>query len=332
MSKWFGLFYLARYLTRKGLRILAYHSFVLADEAQFRPGLFITPTTFHKRMRFLSRKGFPVLKLEQALNFLDQAALPPCATVITIDDGFYSTYSRALEVLHEFSLPATVYVTTYYLLKEHPIFRLVVQYMFWKTKKEQVDLSKLGISSVGQITFNKNEEKENILWEIIRYGETQCNEVQRLDILRELGKCLGVEYHNIEQCRLLSLINPEELQKMVKNGIDIQLHTHRHRLPLDACVVSQEIADNRATLEPLVKNSLQHLCYPSGVWSEKHWPWLEAAGILSATTCDPGLNYGNTPRLALHRFLDGEDISQIEFESEMFGYSELLRRVKSYFK
>lgn len=332
LSKGLGLFYLARYLTRKHLRILCYHGFVLADEDCFRPGLFIKPATFYERMKFLSRKGFPVLLLDQALTRMDQSDLPSCATVIVIDDGFYSTYSRALKILREFSFPATVYVTTYYVMKEHPIFRLVVQYMFWKTKKHQVDLTGFGGISSAQSIVLENEEKEKIAWEVIRYAETQCDETQRSDILKELGKRLDINYNDIAQNRLFNLMNLAEIREMVKAGINIQLHTHRHRLPLDENLVSQEIADNRAILEPLAGCSLQHLCYPSGEWSEKHWSWLEAAGILSAVTCDPGLNTINTPRLALNRLLDGENISQIEFEAIIFGYSELLRRVKSFFK
>jgi hypothetical protein len=54
--------------------------------------------------------------------------------------------------------------------------------------------------------------------------------------------------------------------------------------------------------------------------------------IVSATTCEPGLNFRHTPRLALHRFLDGEDIDQIQFEAEMSGLNELLRRARAALK
>ncbi len=332
LSKWCGLFHLARYITRKHLRILCYHGFVLADEDCFRPGLFIKPATLYERMKFLSRKGFPVLPLDQALTRLEQADIPPCTTVIVIDDGFYSTYSQALKIFREFSFPVTVYVTTYYVVKEQPIFRLAVQYMFWKTEKHQVDLTEIGKISSAQSISLENEEKERVTWEIIRYGETQCNATQCGDMLRELGQRLEVNYDEIVQKRLFNLMSLVEIREMVNAGIDIQLHTHRHRLPLEEHLVQQEIADNRSILEPLVGHSLHHFCYPSGVWSKEHWSWLEALDIKSATTCDPGLNYSDTPRLALNRFLDGENISPIEFEAIMFGYSELLRRVKSFFR
>ena len=85
----------------------------------------------------------------------------------------------------------------------------------------------------------------------------------------------------------------------------------------------REIQQNREFLEALVGKKLQHLCYPSGVWSKQPWSWLDSLGIISATTCDPGLNYSQTPHLGLYRFLDADSISQIEFEAELTGFSEL---------
>ena len=58
------------------------------------------------------------------------------------------------------------------------------------------------------------------------------------------------------------------------------------------------------------------------------WPWLTEAGVVSATTCDAGLNYRDTPRLALKRFLDAEDVPHIRFEAELAGFKPLLRQVR----
>ena len=53
-SKALGLFYLSRRLTKNGLRILCYHGFALTDESEFRPGLFLRPAEFERRMQFLT--------------------------------------------------------------------------------------------------------------------------------------------------------------------------------------------------------------------------------------------------------------------------------------
>src|SRR6185295_5721806 len=142
-----GVFEIARLLTWRGLRILCYHGFTLDDESEFRPGLFIRPETFARRMRYLASRGYPVLSLQQAMAALDRGPLASNAVVITIDDGFYSVAAKAAPILKSYDFPATLYVTSYYAIKKTPIFRLAVQYMFWKAAVSSLDVSGLGVPS-----------------------------------------------------------------------------------------------------------------------------------------------------------------------------------------
>jgi peptidoglycan/xylan/chitin deacetylase (PgdA/CDA1 family) len=327
-SKGLGLFHLARRLTRDGLRILCYHAFAFEDESSFRARMFLRPETFQKRLEFLKKHGVPVLPLEQALDLLDQDRLPPGATVITIDDGFFSVYRFAFRALQKFSFPATLYVASYYCERGNPVYRLCVQYMFWKTKVAEIDLDGLGLDRRGKISLRDPVEKDKLTWELIRHGETRCEEPQRRTLGALLGKRLRVDYEHIAQSRMLGMMTSEETRELASAGVDIQLHTHRHRFPEEQSLAMQELADNRKVLEPLAGRPLHHFCYPSGVFAEAQFPWLRAAGIRSATTCEPGLNNASTDKLALRRFLDGEDILQIEFEAELSGFTELLRQVR----
>ena len=54
---------------------------------------------------------------------------------------------------------------------------------------------------------------------------------------------------------------------------------------------------------------------------------MKAAGVATATTCVPGLVKpgDRDTRFFLPRFLDGGDVSMIEFEAEMSGVLQLLR-------
>jgi hypothetical protein len=201
--------------------------------------------------------------------------------------------------------------------------------MFWKTKRQHLDLSGLHIPLTKSVAVANREERERAVWEIIGYGELHCDEERRCELLRELGGRTGVDFEQLRQKRNLSLMNAFEIQTAAAGGADIQLHTHRHRLNEDASLVEREIAQNREFLQPLVSSKLSHLCYPSGIWSRQFWSWLQALDIKTATTCDPGLNYRSTPLLGLKRFLDGENISSIEFEAELAGFAELLRRTRS---
>jgi len=329
ISKWLGLFHLARLFTGKALRILCYHGFAFRDEADFRPMLFMTPATFDRRLRFLARHRFPVLRLEDALHRLNRNDLPRGATVITIDDGFYGVYREAAPRLQAYGFPATTYVTTYYAQKQVPIFRLAVQYLFWRTALPSIRFHDQAWIRNQEVKLTDPMDNKRATWEVINHGEKHCNEEQCQRIAEELAGLLQVDYGWIKSSRCLSLMNSVELSQLVAHGVDVQLHTHRHRLAADdEQQVRQEILSNRSILENIVGKPLRHLCYPSGVWTRKQWPWLEKLDIESATTCLPGLNYPDTPRLGLRRFLDAENIDPIIFEAEQFGYMEMLRRLR----
>src|SRR5271165_2816092 len=103
---------------------------------------------------------------------LSGGCLPSGATAITIDDGFYSVYRLAVPTLRRFSLPTSIYVTTYYCLKEHPIFRLVMQYIFWKTRKRELDTTGFPAPFTGVVLLDSSQTKDRIMWDAIILGET----------------------------------------------------------------------------------------------------------------------------------------------------------------
>jgi peptidoglycan/xylan/chitin deacetylase (PgdA/CDA1 family) len=326
--KWTGLFHLSLLFTKGDLRILCYHGFAVDDEHRFRPRLFILPETFEKRMKWLANRAFHILPLSKALELIDRGELPAKSVVITIDDGFAGVYERALPILKRFEYPSTTYVTTYNVSKGTPVFRLLIQYLFWRTGKDRVQLDGIG-GELTNLPLRTADEKERASDLVVLYGESKLDEPRRMTLAKGLAAQLEIDFDSIVKRRLLSLMTPEEIRSAVESGADIQLHTHRHRLPMNRELVEREVEDNRAVLESITGKPLRHLCYPSGIWSKEQWPWLENLQVESATTCVPGLNDEETPRLGLKRFLDGENVRQIEFEAELYGFTVLPRKVRS---
>jgi peptidoglycan/xylan/chitin deacetylase (PgdA/CDA1 family) len=326
ISKALGLFALARWLTSDALRVLAYHGFELSDETLFRPHLFIRLPDFARRMELLA-KGYPVLPLGDALDKLTRRELPSAAVAITIDDGFYGVRAAAAEILKRHGFPATVYVTTYYAEREAPIFRLVVRYMFERTSADRLNWpGKEWLPDTG-VDLRREAARQQAAEAVIEFGESRCTEIERQDICRELGRLLAVDYEHIRRTRILSLMNGPELRELAGFGIDVQLHTHRHRFPLHRQMARTEVLENRRALSALLDGgSFEHFCYPSGEYSPCQWPWLEELGVKSATSCEPGLNYPGTPQFGVRRFLDDSKVSSITFEAELSGFLELTRR------
>ncbi|RZJ11792.1 MAG: hypothetical protein EOP39_05325 [Rubrivivax sp.] len=325
--KYLGAFAVARRLTRGSLKILCYHGFALHDEALFRPKLFMSSATFADRMARLSRMGMRVLPLHEAVRSMYEGRLPPHALAITIDDGFGTTPALAASVLSRHGLPSTVYVTSYYVKHNVPIYRLVVQYMLWRTTETSITFRRCDWHPDETIELSA-EGRAALADDLIARGEALDAEQERLDICDELGRMLGVSFQDIVDQRFLHLMTPEQLRTLGAQGMDVQLHTHRHRFPSDsASLAKREIEDNRSSLcEWLPGQRFEHFCYPSGLWEPQQHAWLDEIGVKSSTTCLPGLNTASTPRHALRRFLDGENIHPLEFEAAVCGFSDLVSR------
>lgn len=323
-----GLFWLAEFLTRKKVRILCYHGFQLVDEVEFRPGLFMSAERFRERLETIMRHGYQVLTLDDAVERMLGSYVESKSVVITIDDGFYSTYKVAAPLLSSFGFASTLYLTTYYVENTAPIPNLVVQYAFWKTGKVQADLSSVLTPGATLTSFHDHDTKIKVEAACLKQLELLPDDESRQVLAAETCEILDVDYVAMRDARLLSLMTPGEVGELGQYGMDVQAHTHRHRFPShDPAMAREELRENNRVLVSLVQQRPVHFCYPSGVWDASLFAVLREEGMVSATTCDPGLVDNESEMLALERFLDRENISEIEFLAELTGFADLVRSV-----
>ena len=322
LMKFLGLFRLARHLTGHGLRIICYHGLAVADEYKYRSTLFIKDDFFRRRMEYLRRERYPILSLRDALDALTAGRLPRCATVITMDDGWRGVYTLGLPIIRELEIPVTVYVATYYVENRMPVYTVTVSYLFWRATPQLVDLPRgIGTFDLGCEAAKAEEAAQN-------FGAALPAR-ERLEFLKELAVFLDVSLDEIERQHLFEVMDEQQLRGLAAAGVDIQLHSHRHQWPLyDREVVESEVAENRRFLQRVVSHPLEHFCYPSGVYGLHQAEWLAELGVKSATTIEPGLNYGHTSRFALRRLVDGGPVSEIEFAAEMTGFMEVVRLLR----
>jgi len=89
--------------------VLNYHKFSLKESDKMT----VTKDTFEQQMKFLKDNGYRVLTLDQLFDFLDfKAQIPRKSVVITIDDGWRSTYEIAFPILRKYGYPATLFIYT----------------------------------------------------------------------------------------------------------------------------------------------------------------------------------------------------------------------------
>ena len=308
------------------LLILCYHGISQQDEHLWNPALYMSQDAFRHRMELLVRNNCSVLPLREAVSRLASNDLPPRSIVITFDDGNYDFFVRAYPVIRQFQFPVTVYQTSYYCSFDRPVFDVACSYVLWKGAGKRIEaLGFTGAPGVLDLGTEEGRSSASVQIRQVAYRNGMSAE-DKDELFERLAASLEVDSGLIRTKRLLHLMKPEELHQLVKDGVDLQLHTHRHRMPKDRDLFRREIVDNRTFLAAVGQSSANHFCYPGGVYEECFLPWLSELGVQSATTCDPGLASSKTRTLLLPRLVDFSALSDVEFEGWLHGVSHALPR------
>ena len=308
---------------RERLLILCYHGIAQVDEHLWRPGLFMPPELLEQRLQTLQREDYSVIGLSEGLQRLQAGELSPRSVVITFDDGGFDFFKVAHPLLKKYGFPATVYQTTYYSDYQAPIFNLVCSYLLWQRRGQVLDKGReLGFEPL--MDLRTEQSRHNLVRKLMDRSEAEnLTGPRKNQIAAELGKILDVDYDALCKKRILHLMTHDEVAQLALEGIDIQLHTHRHRTPEDEKLFRLEIQDNRRSL-PAAAKAAKHFCYPAGVYRKQFLGWLREENVISATTCDVALATRQSDPLLLPRFVDTTKRTNVEFESWLTGIGDLL--------
>ncbi len=301
------------------LLILCYHGLSLDDEHEWLPHLYMRPELFRGRLASLRDMRASVLPLDEAITRLHAGSLPPRSVVITFDDGLYDFLHHGVPILSDFGYPSTLYLTTYYCKYRLPVIVLILDYLFWKSRLTSIDLPEQNIEESMPIqTFT---ERQQVVGRVLSWMEAKgLSTVEKDGVAREISARLGVDYENLLNRRILQIVSMEEAQQISRAGVDLQLHTHRHRTPRNRELFQREIRDNRNCILEITGNkAADHFCYPSGHHLPEFLPWLGELGVKSATTCEPGLARRRSEDLVLPRVLDDSTVDPVRFESIVSG-------------
>jgi peptidoglycan/xylan/chitin deacetylase (PgdA/CDA1 family) len=334
LARTLGLFRLARWATRSHLRILCYHGGCMGDEQRYNPKLFCTTETFRARMQWLQRNGFNMMSLSSAVKEIETGARPakPLRTVITFDDGWASTATELVPVLAEMAIPSTLYLCTSHYLEGWPLVSVTVRYAIWKSQKTHIRIDDFHPDVDGAYDLVTLKDRTALALRIVETIAQNSNNSETVRAwLERVGRCFGLSQDELAlDTRRFQYLTKEELQMLPAAGCSVELHGHVHRYPAgtpqafyDDLVRCREVIVEQGLPKPV------HYCYPSGSFDGPASDVMAKLEIESATTCVPGLisTSEHTRRYYLPRFLDGEDVDPLEFEAEVSGFSELIRRM-----
>lgn len=309
---------------RNRLLILCYHGTSLEDEHEWRPALYVNPQSLEQRLKMLKEGRCSVLPLGEGLQRLQAGTLPSRSVAITFDDGTYDFYRQAYPRLQQYGFPVTVYQTTYYMDYQRPVFTLICSYMLWKRRGVVISDGKtLGLNA--SLDLRSEIGRHQVVRGLIDLADREeMTGRQKDELASRLARLLEIDYEALVAKRLLQMMNTQELEEIARNGVDVQLHTHRHRTPEDEQLFRREIRENRERIRAVVSSTPVHFCYPSGVYRAKFFEWLTEEQVVSATTCDSGLASSSSQSLLIPRYIDNQFRTPIEFESWLSGVGDLL--------
>ena len=301
------------------LLILGYHGVSQHDEHEWKPDLFITAELLESRLRFLKSSGFNILPLDTALAQLRGGTLPERSVSITFDDGYVDFFRIAHPILKAHDAPATVYLTTYYSERNLPIPGITAAYMVWMTPGFVGPLKTL--PSFGHVDLRNADQRRRVSTAIGEYlnDERTMVPARKHELLQALADELGFDLRGFRERRLMHLMSPDEARDIARDGVDIQLHSHRHWVPRDESVVRREVIENRERVEAMTGRPAQHFCYPNGIHYPQLRTWLKEMNIKSGMTSESGLAAASHDPMMLPRFLDHSRVTQNEFEGWATG-------------
>jgi len=93
--------------------ILIYHNFTKDEGSSYS----INIVEFEKQMNHLANYNYSVISLSELVEGLKNGQLPAKPVVITIDDGFKSTYTLAYPILKKYNFSATLFLYTNFIEK-----------------------------------------------------------------------------------------------------------------------------------------------------------------------------------------------------------------------
>ena len=136
--------------------ILTYHNFTKDVGSSY----IINIIEFEKQMNYLATHNYSVISLSELLKGLKNGQLPPKPVVITIDDGFKSSFTLAYPVLKKYNFPATLFIYTDFIEKNN-------NSLTWGEIKEMtennLEIGSHALSHCNLLKYKENENYENYL-------------------------------------------------------------------------------------------------------------------------------------------------------------------------
>lgn len=303
----------ARWLSRRRVRILAYHGADDYDDPVLNfDGLQVSPTQFRRQLDLIARH-YHVAPLRDVLQAFAEGQAPGPATVcLTFDDGYRNNRTVAAPVLREFGFAATFFVATGFLDgRSEP---------WWYRFRQAVRTARgtAGTTPAGaRVSIASVRDKVRFVrcWEDYLKSLPATRRNQLLSVLME-------ELQPSDVRLPYPMMAWEDVRALREMGFEIGAHTVSHAaLSREAWeAVETEVRESVQRLREAAGVAPAAFSYPFGGLQDagRLKDLLAGLGVLGAVTTDLGLNGPSADRYFLRRLNVGRH-GPLEFEAMLSG-------------
>jgi peptidoglycan/xylan/chitin deacetylase (PgdA/CDA1 family) len=275
------------------LSVLIYHR-VLPQPDPMRPG---EPTVdeFDWQMRLL-REYFNPLPLVDAVERLQEGALPQNAICVTFDDGYADNDRYALPVLQKYRIPATVFVSTGFLNGGRMWNDSVIE-VLRNVEGSHLDLREVGLDNYNVESPAQRLAAVNAILRKIKHLDPAVRSSLVNDIEKR-GNGLPDDL----------MLTDAQLQALARGNVAIGAHTINHPILSSVSIESaaQEIQGSKDYLEALLQQSVEAFAYPNGRpdsdYRSEHRDLVCKLGFKAAVSTHWGVSTPQSDRFQLPRF------------------------------
>jgi peptidoglycan/xylan/chitin deacetylase (PgdA/CDA1 family) len=297
--------------------VLAYHRLGNGLECPYDRGVFsATAGQFEEQIRHFKSK-FNVLELEEAWEFIERPErLKHFHLLLTFDDGYRDNYEIAFPILKSYGLQATFLLPTSFIGTRRLPWWDQIAYAIRSTSQPRI---KLSYPSPLELIL-ADTDREPVIGRVLRaYKSDQNRDPARF--LSELASACDFPIPDNSSERVF--MNWEEAARMIKGGMAIGSHTHRHE-PLARLSPEdqfQELLQSRQVLQSQLGVPGDVLAFPVGsrkAFSSTTLAALEKAGYRLAFSFYGGLNYPRTMnRYNVLRIEPPQNFASLRFQTAL---------------
>lgn len=245
-----------------------------------------------KLLRF--KKKYNIISFEDFSNAISNGIKLKNSCLLTVDDGWRSTYDVIFPVIKKHKVPITIFVSP-------KVCKEGINFWYYLLRYCNSDMLYSFLIEDGY--YQKSAEKYPL--NLLMKG-LSINDINKL-----IEKCLN----NIQSFPKRAFINEIELLEMYNSGlVEVGAHTMNHPILANESdeISKYEILKSVEELSLILKAKVRAFAYPNGLsgldFTKREYTYLREAGISYAFSTNPGsissnMDFFNVPRIGSERRL-----------------------------